>query len=153
MELVRQGSRWASPHRVLKAFLRTLGAVIRVFGRFGRSISCPAGSTLIRSCVKNGILSTASEFTRGVMRSSAGFSEVQFFEEMLILALIFSLTSTPVGWNAWPMQMGGQTGRCGSFVWPAIRGDTVLTDAPECRGLGIGYPHRDADRGDGYVWG
>jgi len=100
MGLVRRESRWASLNRVLGAFFIMVGAVIRVFGRFGGSISCVAGSTLIRSCAKNGIPNTASEFARGATRSSAGSLEVQFFEGMLILALIFSLTSTPVGWNA-----------------------------------------------------
>ena len=93
--------------------------------------------TLICSCARKGIPRTASEFARGAIRSSAGFLEVQFFEGMLILALIFSLTSAPVGWNAWPMRIGGRTGRRGSFVQPATWGDTVLTDAPVSISAGV----------------
>ena len=58
-----------------------------------------------------------------------GPSEVQFFEGMLILLLIFSLTNTPVGWNAWPIRTGGWTGRHGRLVRPATLGEMVLTEA------------------------
>ena len=107
-------------------------AVILVFGRMelGNRISCLAGSILICSYVKKSISSTTSELGRGVTRRSAGFLEVQPFEGMLILALILSLTSIPVGWNAYPIRIGGWTGRRGRFVWPTTREETVLTDAP-----------------------
>jgi len=93
-------------------------------------MSCVAGSTLISSCARNGIPNMASEFASGAIRRSVAFSEVQFFEGILILLLIFSLLITPVGWNAWPMRMGGQTGRCGRLVRPATLGEIVLTEAP-----------------------
>ena len=87
-----------------------VGRAFVVLG-IGKEMSCAAGLTLICSCVRKGIPSTASEFARGATRKSAGFLEVQFFEEMLILALIFSLYASQVErladadrrtyWKAW----------------------------------------------------
>ena len=86
-----------SPDQVLGTSFRVPRAVIWVFGRLRRKISCVAGSTLIRSCARNGIPSTASEFVSRATRRSVGFLEIQFFDGILTLALTFSLTSTPVG--------------------------------------------------------
>ena len=86
--------------------------------------------------MRNGILRTTSEVVKGVMSRSVGFCDIQFFDGMLMWVLIFSLTSTPVGWKACPMWICGRTGSQASFVCPATLGEIMLTDVPELTRLG-----------------
>jgi len=71
--LLRRRLQWASLNRLLVEFVRALEAVMRVFECLGRMILCVVRSTLIRSCARNGISSTASECASGATRKSADF--------------------------------------------------------------------------------
>jgi len=93
---------WGSGHASLvwmRFRLKVHVVVDRVFMDLGvgKEISWTAALTLICSCARNGISSTVSKFARRATKSLASFLEVQFFEGMPILVLIFSLTSTFVG--------------------------------------------------------